>query len=436
LKPDREYAADELLKDRPYFTLDENYHVFVKDENLETVKRVLELLYERSHGKYVTLLEGVMGELDAEMEEDALRLREMRLAERGFPDMETAREIYRPMTREEFDRYPLKRKPGVQEQGRAAGMQSHYPAMWTKEKLFLDDVLALFRQEPLEVEDGVREEFVWLSNKLIACEGIDYASEESVKRGIERVRRLVNIGLESLSGGDLKSAAQILKTRWAEAILRWGLSRLFEVRQEAHEFIEDRWRGRLAAFYEFAGAPFENVFRGLLKNVPETHDPAAVDSVELLRDFKNLEEIAEARRHVREAKALYDFLERRVPHLFSKRLFQYRKGGVVHTQTSLLGTLYARYLVERKWSELPLHSDKLHDFYAKGFSSKNGRRILNADAVRGFLEHDMTPAEREALAPVWADVLRRIELELGESGPDRLDARFVSAILIFTKRTG
>jgi len=35
MKPDREYATDEILQDKPFFTLDEYYHVFCREENRE-----------------------------------------------------------------------------------------------------------------------------------------------------------------------------------------------------------------------------------------------------------------------------------------------------------------------------------------------------------------------------------------------------------------
>jgi len=102
-KPDWEYAMDEILKDRPYFTLDQQYYIYVKQEDYETVRRAFELMYEHHRGRYAAILEGIIGEMDDVLEEEAYRKRGMRLADRGFPDQESAQSIYRPITEEEFN---------------------------------------------------------------------------------------------------------------------------------------------------------------------------------------------------------------------------------------------------------------------------------------------------------------------------------------------
>ncbi len=58
VKAEREYATDELLGDTPYFTLDENYVIAEREENLETVRRAFEVLFEQNrrtgHDKWVS----------------------------------------------------------------------------------------------------------------------------------------------------------------------------------------------------------------------------------------------------------------------------------------------------------------------------------------------------------------------------------------------
>ena len=106
VKPEYEYPSDEVLGDRPYFTLDERYFILANEENLETVRRAIEILFENHHGRYTAILEGILGELDYELEEEAFQNRTRRLAERGFPDTETAHHIYRPISKQEFENHP------------------------------------------------------------------------------------------------------------------------------------------------------------------------------------------------------------------------------------------------------------------------------------------------------------------------------------------
>ena len=106
VKPEREYAVDEILGDVPCFTLDDNYFIAVQSQDLEIVRQVFQVLFENHRGRYIAIMEGVLSEIDDQIEDEAYCVREARLAARGFPDPESAWRIYRPLTREEFDQLP------------------------------------------------------------------------------------------------------------------------------------------------------------------------------------------------------------------------------------------------------------------------------------------------------------------------------------------
>ena len=176
-KPDHEWTLDEALGDLPYFTIDQMYYIQVQEENLETIKRALEILFQGNRGRYFAVLEGVLGEMSDEVEEEAYQRREMRLAERGFPDFETAQKIYRPLTREEFENFP-KKNPKTSQSHPEDSAIPNYVVMWSPDRFFLDDVLHSFQDDTTGIRDRLQEELAWISNKVIACEGIDLSSEE------------------------------------------------------------------------------------------------------------------------------------------------------------------------------------------------------------------------------------------------------------------
>lgn len=422
LKPDREYPSDEILRDTPYFTLDEYYHIYVKEENLETVRRALECLYERQRGRYASILEGIMGELDAEIEEDAYQLRLKRLADRGFPDVETARRIYTPLNRDEFDRFPEK-KPDSKNAGPrdgAAGLPD-YPVLWTSDRIFLDDVFLTLASEEPAAEDALREELVWISNKLIACDGIDYASEERIHRGIERVRRFVSIGLELLADGDRGRAAQILKRKWVEAVFRFGYGRLEELRDRAMRLIDRFGRGDAASFGEFLDEPYDAVFGGLLRAVPELRD----------RDFKSLAEVREAEATVLEVDAVLRALEAGLPDLFKRG-----KNAPRATLFALLGTLFARSVAGDRLLPLPLTEKKFRLFLAKAFGGGNGSRTLVPEYAERFVETLVPPKQRESASGLFSRLFLRIESELGGVDPEeRVDPRFITCVRFIPGKT-
>ncbi len=429
MKPEREYAFDELLRDSPYFTLDEQYFILVEEENIETVRRAIEILYENHRGRYAAILEGILGELDYEVEEEAYRKREMRLADRGFPDPATARQIYRPLTKKEYDEFPRKNLNPGRREGEFEGPAPDYPLLWSPERFFLDDVFLSLREESREVQEQVQEELAWLSNKVIACEGIDFASEERVRRGVERARRFVNIGLELLSGRDLLRAREILRERWLELIFRGGVSRLIEVRERAAEIPRSRWGSSQKLFLGFLDPPYEFIFRGLLKTVPEAYDPEVRDHVDSLRDFKTTDEVTKTERAVLQVEKLHELLDRRFPALFHRLNIEARRNGTSPSLFALLGSAFGSFVLTGKPSCRPLSNEEAREFLKRGFERQGSRVVLNQAFKETFLSQFLSTSDAELLRPFWATVFERLQGELAGVHPERgIDPRFVTAL--------
>ena len=435
IKPEWEYPSDELLGDQPFFTLDERYFISVREENIETLRRAIEILFENNRGRYTMILEGILGELEYEIEEEAFQRRAIRLAERGFPDPESAQKIYRPISQEEFDRFPLKNKsketgPDVAGNGAEAPRRPPmYMTLWSKERLFLDDVLLLFREEAEEVREGLEEELAWLSNKVIACDGIGFASEERVRRGIERARRFVNIGLEKLSARGLDKARNILESRWLETIFRCGVAELFDVRDRARKISDKYWPGEGKIFVEFLGEPFGSVFQGILRPVPECFDPEVKDHADSLRDFKNLEESQRTRRAVLQIESIHEFFTREFAALLPTVNLEIKRGLPARSLATILGTLFASYTLTGRASFRSLSEKSLQNFLRTGFEEIGGHKILKPGAKEKFLNHFYSGPEQELLRPLWALVFERLEEEWKDFDPSRApDPRFVTSL--------
>ena len=435
IKPEWEYPSDELLGDQPFFTLDERYFISVREENIETLRRAVEILFENNRGRYTMILEGILGELEYEIEEEAFQRRAIRLAERGFPDPESARRIYRPLSQEEFDRFPLKNKEketvpdGAGNGAEAPRHPPMYMTLWSKERLFLDDVLLLFREEAQEIREGLEEELAWLSNKVIACDGIGFASEERVRRGIERARRFVNIGLEKLSARDLDEAKGILKSRWLEAVFRCAVAELFDVREHARKILDKHWPGEDKHFIEFLGEPFGSIFSGILHNIPEHFDPEVKDHADQLRDFKNLEEAGRARRAVLQIESIHGFFTREFASLIPAFNLEARRGLPRRSFVAVLGTLFVSFTLSGQASFRNLSASSLQNFLKTGFENRGGRQLLRAQPKEKFLHHFYSDSEQALLRPLWALVFEKLEEEWKNFNPSRApDPRFITSI--------
>lgn len=408
LKPDWEYAADEILGDQHYFTLDNLYYISVEEDNIETVRRAIEVLFENHRGRYAALLEGLLSEMNYELEEEAYQRRTDRLSERGFPDPESARHIYLPLSKEDFEKFP--RKP-FEKRNWAGGPLRGYLTTWSRQSLFLDQVLLLFRDESKDVKEGIEEEMAWISNKVIACDGVDFASEERVRNGIERARCLVNIGLEALSGKDLEQAREVLKNRWVEIIFRWGVSELDALRKEADTITAGSWKGRSQPLLEFLGEPYEQIFRGIFNRpVPRLFDPSVSPEQNFFRDFHHTADVEQARLSLREVSLLHAWLSRSFPSFFNRP----PPAGLL----PVMGTCLAHFTLEEKLSYQRLSAEDLVAFLNRGLSEKEK-----------FLSQAFTPEEQTGLQAFLGILFQRMEEELTGLNPaKKIDPRFISTL--------
>lgn len=425
LKPEWEYAVDELLGDTPYFTIDQMYYVAVGEENLEIIRRVVEILFENNRGRYTSFMEGIMAEVEDQVEEEAYQSREVRLADRGFPDYETARKIYRPISREEFDATPLKNHELMKEKVHLP----NYPVLWSSERLFLDDVLILAGKESEESLENIHEELSWVSNKVLAGQGIDFSSEERVRRGIERARFYVSLGLEDLSGGDLKKAVKILMERWCENIFRWGISLPAALKESLEIILKTYWQGHKIPFFDFLIQPYDKIAQGLMLGVPQYFDFSLKDTADNLRDFKTVADIERIKKSVLQIEKIHGALAASSPKSFS--LF---KDGLEDSQVSgltVLGTLFARFCLDKKPSLAPLSPEKIKVFAENVFEMHGSRPQIKMDLRAGFLTAFHGEKDAPLMSVFWSFVFQEIEDELALLDFEKpFDERFVKCLLI------
>lgn len=418
LKPDWETNVDEIVGDQPYFTLDRMYYILVAEENFETVKRVIEVLYENDRPRYFALLEGVLGEMDYEMEEDAYSNRERRLADRGFPDFETAVRALIPLDLEGFRNFPKKEKTTdaretAEEGGRPAAPR--YLVLSASHRLFLDDALLALEEGPDSLREGVFEELAWLCNKMIVCAGMDFTSQEKVRRAVDRVRSLVSLGLELLSGGDLSKASEILSERWVEAVFRYALSELHPLRDRVRALIRSEWKGEAEIFFSFLEPPYEFIFRGLAEKTPLCFDENASDSLYHHREFAGRQDLERARWSVEQIETMHRFIRRRSPSIFSNILRSAGLGGAEETLMSLCGNLLVRFGAGAKLSMDPVSEEQLDFFLREAFQD----RILKADVRERFLESLIDAEEKTLMLPFWGLVFQKVQEQLSRLTPGR-----------------
>jgi len=432
LKPEWEYAADDLLGDSPYFTIDMLYYIMVEEENLDTVRRAFELLFENHRGRYTAILEGILSEGQDSLEEEAYRRREIRLSDRGFPDYETSMRAYVPLDKKGFESFEIKKKNYfVKPAGENASQTPNYLVLWGLTPLFLDKVLHILGEKDIEAQDGVYEELAWLSNKLVVCHGMDFTSEGKVRANVERARSFLSMGLEILSDADVDEAVEILRTRWIETVFRFAVGRLYKLRDDAHSIVRNNWGGARDNFLEFMDPPFEFIVRGVLERIPLAYDFTVTENVYYHREFQSREDLRRAELALEQISETHRFLNEKTPDSFRKTQKALSLGDSACTFTPVLGTVYASFVLGGVLDSSPLSISEIRNFLKKGFENRAGVLFLREDIKEDFWARFFSAENRTLVTPVWGLVFQRFQEQMSRMDPEaEIESYLLTCLLV------
>jgi hypothetical protein len=413
LKPEWEYAIDEVIGDRAFFTLDQYYYIMVDEDNFETVKRAFEILFETNRKRYVALLEGLLSEMEYEIEEEAYRNREIRLADAGFPDYESSLKAYQPLSFEAFEAFEKKKLGSASSHKNFfEETKPQYPVLWSMNRLFIDEVLKRLGEIDTELTDAVYEELAWLSNKLIVCHGMDFTSEDKVKWAVERARYVFNFGLASLSDNDPDKAVKLLKTRWLETIFRYALSLLYPLRDRAKQILNTYWGDAQEDFLSFLDTPYDAIFQGLLESMPRCYDFEVGNDPQHLREFTKPEDLERSLRAVLQIEKLHAWLLQHRPKFFKEQLASVEEKMIERTIFEMAANIFIADTVSLKFSEKALKKKVVKQFIEKATLIKDGKVHIKKEARIGFIEKHFPDDEQSLWLSFFGLIYQRLEEEL------------------------
>ena len=201
LEPEELENLPERLNDRIY-TPDNTHYLLVKlGADYGLLKQFLDLMFAEDPDLFFALTGNLGTTPPAEVEELAYRWRTGRLADRGWPDLDEAQELYQPAEPDQVrprDRMPF----GIAD-----------PPRFPLERRYTGRLL----QAGIErLEPGPRAlvagQLANLINRVIIADGMSPGEAESLKAASDRVRGRLEIGLFLLGAGDPETAARLLNT--------------------------------------------------------------------------------------------------------------------------------------------------------------------------------------------------------------------------------
>ncbi|MGD8367883.1 MAG: DUF6178 family protein [Desulfobacterales bacterium] len=304
----REHDQDPSEFGDDFFTLDDVYYIRVKsspealseaaekpvDGKEALVRRLLEAIADLDHFIYQHELLDAAGLLPAEVEEEAYRLRNVRLAEKGFAPPEEAVGIYQRLAPEALfqkGRKHLLREPGPDRQ---------LPAPLFADGMF--DAQGLFARALSAVGSStallqLQQEFAGLCNRVIAADQTPVRERESLRAVVEKTAGYLSVGLEHLTGAK-KGPPAVLAARLIEAyplieLFRVGHGLAMELKWRAGRWRKQSWFEAEANLpLTFWDEKWVGVIGGLLLSRPRFFDDyRTVDNA--YREFASLQDVRE-----------------------------------------------------------------------------------------------------------------------------------------------
>ncbi len=265
-------SSDEDLPpdDLPTFTLDQVYYLEPTSEHIPPlILPALELLAERSPDRYVGLMESILWDSGSALEEDAYQFRTGRLMDFGFPDLEDSLAVFRALDPEaELARLRTGVEKTGPEEGETGGPRSEfYLAPLNQDRLFARAARAA--NDP----DRLKQEIVFLTNKVIRADGRPLGDLEVIGGGVTRTLAMVNLGLEKIAGQDLDRAVDRLEAVFLEHVFTLAYNLLGRLRARALDLVRTGWIGRMPHTLHVLDAPDDRILAGLLRPWPVYYGP-------------------------------------------------------------------------------------------------------------------------------------------------------------------
>lgn len=432
-----EFGPDFMTDDDVYYfrlidyPADDTKAVWTKEQRNELIPELLSRISIADHIEYQNLLMETASTIPAEIEEEEYRLRNVRLAEKGFLPYDQAVGVYQFLPPEEIGRKGKKVLPRAAEPLDLAPMPLFAHRALSMENLFTrtlgdirDDSLLLFLQT----------EFAALCNQIIAADQKLVQDRKDLSFVVKKAGGYLSIGLEVLTQPHLHkhaaSAKVFLRKYLLSEIFRVGYGQALNLKWRAEKWRRESWFQTAGLPLAFWGEAWLGVLGGLLVQKPLFYDN--YQTGELYREFADLADIQKTAAVLEEIITVdltLSMMEIQLPETSIKKRLSYK---------NLLLTLWAdhhtgirpdsktpipiplsdfRYFFKELWStETPgVINDTVKAIFLDWLAVRSGLPVVDLSRKMGH---------------ILTDLFEEIEMEMGAISIEHLDPRFILLFLV------
>lgn len=440
----REHDQDPSDFGEDFFTFDDMFYVKFTDipydhkllhreKRDEFLSEFLNRLAVYDHITYQQVLLEFATVIPAESEEDAYRLRNMRLAERGFMPFDEAVGVYQPLKPESLK---TQVKHLIKRDGSRLSSVPLYPLEMLKE-----DNLFTRSLQVIDIHDILQQlqtEFAGLCNQVIAADQKLIREREELKHIVKKVCGYVSIGLECLTEektGDAISAS-------AAAIQKFPLSRIFrvgyglalELKWRAERWRKESWFEKTGLPLGFWGEEWLGVLGGLLIKKPLFFDNYKTGSI--YREFASTDDVRITETILDEIMAFDHLLLRMFSSDHGPEIRGKAASDSFFTYKKLVLTLWARHCLGLPEAILPLSLNEFRTFFDNLWAGDEEPRKISISMKESFLAWLISKISMDAYniiqesGQTLENLFGEIETEYGEVSGKDLDPRYIHLFLM------
>ena len=380
---------------------------------------------------YVGLLMESTTVLSAEEEEELLRHRNVRQAEKGFIPYEEAVGVYQSLTVKEL--FQRNRKSGIP-QGRCLDA---YPLPVAPESPPEDS--NLFARTLVQIQDTpsldrLQTEFAGLCNQVIAADQLKIRDKETLKKVVTKVSDIISIGLEKIDAqrdAPIPYAnANLIQTYLLGDLFRVGYGCAMHIKWKADRWRQSAWFTKAGLPLGFWGETGLGVLGGLLLKRPLYFDNYTGGT--LYREFATLAEIKQTENLLDEIIAFDDLLA-----LMAVRLGGAGTYGFL-TYQNLLLTLWANHYLKMSADDdtpKPLTMEQFRSLFSVLWKSRKPKPEIDVAVREDFLAWLAGRSRLDAthisqrMGAALERLFKTIESELGRVEERYLNPRHIHLFL-------
>lgn len=435
-----------------FFTLDDIFYIRFVDERIEDehngtgtrrtdkkhrdafLSKFFKTLADIDHVIYQNILVAFSNVIPAEVEEEAYRLRNVRLAEKGFMPHEEAVGIYQSMKIDDFKQQKIKFTTNDPERKLFFPVPLSHADVLEEENNF---TIALTGIPSDEVLNQIQAEFAGLCNRIISADQKNIRDRNELKHIVEKACGYLNIGLEKLAAEEQEPPGNrftsLIQNYPLINIFRVGFGLALDLKWQAERWLRTSWFNTKGLVLGFWGEEGMGVLGGLLIKKPLYYDNSS--SGELYREFLSVQDTNATEKFLNEIMAFDEIFS-----LIAVDPEPDTDGYLTYKNFVL--TLWARHCLGLTEKLQPLTLNEFRCFFDSLWADKNQPRKTSLSMKTslldwlsdktGLMHHEIS----QKLGPSLENLFDEIESEYGKVSRDDLDPRSIHLFLTTVKKGG